>query len=42
MIINDRFEKASEELLQIIAQERPINSKNTEEVEQFLAQLLSY
>ena len=42
MIINDRFEKASEELLQIIAQESPINSKNTEEVEQFLAQLLSY
>ena len=42
IIINDLFEKASKELLQIIAQESPLNSKNTEEVEQFLAQLLSY
>ena len=42
IIINDSFEKASKELLQIIAQESPLNSKNTEEVEQFLAQLLSY
>ena len=42
IIINDSFEDAERELLSIIAQENPINKQNIEEVQQFLAQLLSY
>jgi|TARA_B100000902_G_scaffold393697_1_gene448453 guanylate kinase len=42
IIINDSFEDAERELLSIIAQENPTNKQNIEEVQQFLAQLLSY
>ena len=42
IIINDCFEEAARELFNIIAQENQINKKNIEEVQQFLAQLLSY
>ena len=42
IIINDCFEEAERELFNIIAQENQINKKNIEEVQQFLAQLLSY
>jgi guanylate kinase len=42
IIINDSFEDAEKELLSIIAQENPTNKQNIEEVQQFLAQLLSY
>jgi guanylate kinase len=42
IIINDSFEHAEKELLSIIAQENPTNKQNIEEVQQFLAQLLSY
>ena len=41
IIINDSFEDAEMELFDIISQKNPEN-KNTQEVEQFLAQLLSY
>ena len=42
IIINDYFDDAENELFGIIAQEKSLNSQNTEEVQQFLAQLLSY
>ena len=42
IIINDSFEDAKSELFNIIAQENSVNMQNIEEVEQFLAQLLSY
>ena len=42
IIINDSFDDAEDELFGIIAQEKSFNRQNTEEVEQFLAQLLSY
>jgi len=42
IIINDSFEDAERELFSIIAQETPANKQNIEEVQQFLAQLLSY
>ena len=42
IIINDSFEDAERELFSIIAQETPPNKQNIEEVQQFLAQLLSY
>tara|TARA_B100001250_G_scaffold215423_1_gene184838 strand:+ start:1290 stop:1919 length:630 start_codon:yes stop_codon:yes gene_type:complete len=42
IIINDTFDDAEKELFNIIAQEKPLNKGNTEEVQQFLAQLLSY
>ena len=42
IIINDSFEDAERELLSIIAQENPTNKQNIEEVQQFLAKLLSY
>ena len=42
IIINDSFEVAERELFSIIAQENPANKQNIEEVQQFLAQLLSY
>ena len=41
-IINDSFDDAEKELFDIIAQEKPLNRENKEEVKQFLAQLLSY
>ena len=42
IIINDLFDDAERELFKIIAQENPLNREKTEEVQQFLAQLLSY
>jgi len=42
IIINDSFDEAAKELFNIIAQEEPSNKRNTQEVQQFLAQLLSY
>ena len=42
IIINDSFDDAENELFGIIAQENSFNRQNTEEVQQFLAQLLSY
>ena len=42
IIINDYFDDAENELFGIIAQEKSLNRQNTEEVQQFLAQLLSY
>ena len=42
IIINDLFDDAERELFQIIAQEKQLNRKKTKEVQQFLAQLLSY
>ena len=42
IIINDLFDDAENELFGIIAQEKSFNRQNTEEVQQFLAQLLSY
>ena len=42
VIVNDSFEVAAGQLLSIISQETPLNNKNTEEVKQFLSQLLSY
>ena len=42
IIINDSFDDAEDELFGIIAQEKSFNRQNTEEVQQFLAQLLSY
>ena len=42
IIINDSFEDAEKELFNIIAQENSANKQNIEEVQQFLAQLLSY
>ena len=42
IIINDSFEDAESELFSIIARENPANKQNIEEVQQFLAQLLSY
>ena len=42
IIINDSFDKAADELFNIIAQKRSLNQTNNEEVQQFLAQLLSY
>jgi guanylate kinase len=42
MIINDSFEDAEKELFNIIAQKNSSNKQNIEEVQQFLAQLLSY
>ena len=42
IIINDSFEDAKSELFNIIAQENSTNKQNMEEVQQFLAQLLSY
>ena len=42
IIINDSFDDAEKELFCIIAQEKPLNRENEEEVQQFLAQLLSY
>ena len=42
IIINDSFEDAEKELFNIIAQENLPNMQNIEEVQQFLAQLLSY
>ena len=42
IIINDSFDDAENELFRIIAQEKSFNRQNTEEVQQFLAQLLSY
>ena len=42
LIVNDSFNKAADELFNIIAQNEPSNQINNEEVQQFLAQLLSY
>jgi len=42
IIINDSFEDAEKELFNIIAQKNLTNKQNIEEVQQFLAQLLSY
>ena len=42
IIINDSFEDAESELFNIIAQENSVKMQNIEEVQQFLAQLLSY
>ena len=42
IIINDSFKDAEKELFNIIAQENSANKQNIEEVQQFLAQLLSY
>ena len=42
IIINDSFDDAKNELFNVIAQENSINKYNMEEVQQFLAQLLSY
>ena len=42
IIINDSFEDAEKELFNIIAQKNSVNKQNIEEVQQFLAQLLSY
>ena len=42
IIINDSFEDAERGLFEIIAQENSLNMQNIEEVQQFLAQLLSY
>jgi len=42
LIINDSFDKAADELFNIIAQNEYLNKINDEEVQQFLAQLLSY
>ena len=42
ILINDSFDDAKIELFNIIAQENPIKNQNIEEVQQFLAQLLSY
>ena len=42
IIINDLFDDAEGELFKIIAQEKRLNREKTEEVQQFLAQLLSY
>jgi len=42
IIINDSFKDAEMELFNIISQEKPLNKQNIEEVQQFLAQLLSY
>ena len=42
IIINDLFDDAERELFKIIAQEKQLNREKTEEVQQFLAQLLSY
>ena len=42
IIINDSFDEAAKQLFNIIAQEESLNKKNTKEVQQFLAQLLSY
>ena len=42
IIVNDSFEDAEKELFNIIAQENSANKQNIEEVQQFLAQLLSY
>ena len=42
LVINDSFDDAEKELFNIIAQENSVNSQNIEEVQQFLAQLLSY
>ena len=42
IIINDSFDDAENELFGIIAQEKSFNRQNIEEVQQFLAQLLSY
>jgi hypothetical protein len=36
------FDDAERELFKIIAQEKLLNREKTEEVQQFLAQLLSY
>ena len=42
LIVNDSFDKAADELFNIIAQNESSNQINNEEVQQFLAQLLSY
>ena len=42
LIINDSFDVAAQELYKIIAKEKPLNKENNEELQQFLAQLLSY
>ena len=42
LIVNDSFDKAADELFNIIAQNESLNKINDEEVQQFLAQLLSY
>ena len=42
LIVNDSFDKAADELFNIIAQNESLNQTNDEEVQQFLAQLLSY
>jgi len=42
IIVNDSFEDAEKELFNIIAQKNSTNKQNIEEVQQFLAQLLSY
>jgi len=42
IIINDSFDDAENELFNVIAQENSIKKQNMEEVQQFLAKLLSY
>ena len=42
LIVNDSFDKAADELFNIIAQNEYLNKINDEEVQQFLAKLLSY
>ena len=42
IIVNDSFDKAADELFNIISQNESVNQSNEEEVQQFLAQLLSY
>ena len=41
LVINDIFDEASEVLYQIIAKETPVNEQNRQELQLFLAQLLS-
>ena len=42
MIINDSFDKAADELFNIIAQKDLSNQTSNKEVQQFLTKLLSY
>ena len=42
IIINDSFDDAENELLELLPKKKSFNRENTEEVQQFLAQLLSY
>ena len=41
LVINNLFDEASEVLYQIITKETPVNEQNRQELQLFLAQLLS-